>query len=45
VLSDGKTVMLHWAEGDLLLNVQFDGENASNGSTKAYLDKLIVYRW
>jgi hypothetical protein len=36
---------LHWAEGDLLLNVQFDGENAGNGSIKAYLDKLIVYRW
>jgi hypothetical protein len=28
VLSDDKAVMLHWAKGDLLLNVQFDGENA-----------------
>jgi hypothetical protein len=36
---------LHWAEGDLLLNVQFDGENSGNGSIKAYLDKLIIYRW
>jgi hypothetical protein len=36
---------LHWAEGDLLLNVQFDGENSGSGSIKAYLDKLIIYRW
>jgi hypothetical protein len=36
---------LGWAEGDLLLNLQFDGENAGNGSIKAYLDKLIIYRW
>jgi hypothetical protein len=34
-----------WAEGDLLLNLQFDGENSGNGSIKAFLDKLVIYRW
>jgi hypothetical protein len=36
---------LGWAEGVLLVNVQFDGASSGNGSIKAYFDKLAVYRW
>jgi hypothetical protein len=36
---------LHWAEGELILNFQLDGENSGNGSIKGYFDKLTVYRY
>lgn len=36
---------LGWSEGELILNVQVDGENSGSGSIKAYIDKLTVLRW
>ena len=36
---------LHWSEGLLIVNVQFDGEYSGHGSIKGYFDKLTISRY
>ena len=36
---------LHWSEGELIVNVQFDGEYPGHGSIKSYFDKLTITRY
>jgi hypothetical protein len=36
---------LGWGEGELLVNLQVDGEYSGKRNIKGYLDKLIIYRW
>jgi hypothetical protein len=36
---------LGWAKGDLLVNVQIDGENKSSGSITSYIHKMTFYHW
>jgi hypothetical protein len=36
---------LGWPEGELILNIQFDGVYSGNGSIKGYADRVTMYRW
>src|SRR6202789_28883 len=36
---------LGWAKGDLLVNVQIDGENKGSGALTSYIQKLTIYHW
>jgi hypothetical protein len=43
--TSASALKLGWAKGDLLTNVQIDGENKGSGSVTAYIHKLIFYHW
>jgi hypothetical protein len=36
---------LGWAEGDMIVNYQIEGENAGSGSVTSFIHKMTIFRW